>query len=111
MGKINYDRPVMTKAGRKVRILCTDAPGTYSVIGIIEGNSTPTTWTKEGVMHILHPDSELNLANVPDRRSRWVNVYANSSKDTTHRSRVQADCSADSDRIACLELTYEVPNQ
>lgn len=38
-----------TKGGWAVRILCVDGPGDQCVIGIIEGDDDPETWTKEGI--------------------------------------------------------------
>lgn len=107
---LNFDRPITTVSGRKVRILCTDAPGTYPVVGIVEGCSSPSTWTKEGVLHIHNSVSDLNLVNRVEKRSIWVNVYPNKYKDASHRSRGAADECSDDNRIACIELTYEVPN-
>lgn len=65
---IDFTKPVATKGGQKVRILCTDAPGKWPVIGLIEGHDGAYSWTLEG--HQLNhqaPQPE-DLVNVPEVR-------------------------------------------
>ena len=47
MKTLNFDN-VQTVSGKKVRILCTDSPGYYPVVGLVDGNSVPNTWSIEG---------------------------------------------------------------
>ena len=62
---IDWTKPVETVDGRKVRILCTDGPEEYPIVGIIEDEVQ--TWTKEGEFHRYSYNSEwLNLRNVPE---------------------------------------------
>lgn len=48
---ISMDKACKTRDGRKVRILCTDAPGPYPVIGYVEYRdrwSDPHAWDRHG---------------------------------------------------------------
>ena len=66
---IDWTKPVRTKGGLSVRILCTDGPHhLFSVIGIIEGHTSTSLWTKTGEhnhLGALHPSHDGNLENVP----------------------------------------------
>lgn len=50
---LDFSKPVTTRDGRKVRILCTDAPGPFPVVGYIIGNDPfgsirLCTWASNG---------------------------------------------------------------
>lgn len=64
---IDFTKPVATKGGRKVRILCTDGPNKYyPVIGLIEGEDDVETWTLDGLYGIHDAEGvSLNLVNTP----------------------------------------------
>jgi hypothetical protein len=46
-----------------------------------------------------------------EKRAVWVNVYPAAHEDCYHSSKDKADHIAGRDRIACLKLEYEVPEQ
>jgi|GEM_PF-1093894 len=75
---IDWTKPVRTKNGKSVRVLCTDGPGEYPVIGIVDENSIPQTWTLSGQYNLTGHDSFYDIKNAPQRIQRecWVNVYA-----------------------------------
>ena len=76
---IDWTKPVQTRAGRKVRVLCTDGPDLwYSVIGMVDGRLCPETWTIDGVHFANGVTSNLDIINTPEPAvtlTRWVNVY------------------------------------
>ena len=98
---IDFTKPVQTRDGRKVRILCTDGPGDTPIIGLVDGNSYPSIW-KEGGKHASSPT---DLVNVPETRVVWVNM---SSVVKRHSSRKDADWWGDENREACIRVEYEV---
>lgn len=64
---IDFTKPVTTKGGRKVRILCTDGPNKYyPVIGLLEGEDVVETWTLDG-QYLTHEEEghNLDLVNTP----------------------------------------------
>jgi len=76
---IDFTRPVQTREGRKVRILCTDGTSTccgieQPVVGLIEGGIQPCAWTLGGLFNPSAP-SEYDLINVtPPKRKVMVEV-------------------------------------
>lgn len=101
--KFDPKKSVQCSSGRGARILCTDAPGDYPIVALVEqpdGAWYPFTFTKYG-----HRPSGLRLVNVPVKRTFWLNVYENG--DVYRCScRAAADAIKRPHRIACLEITY-----
>ena len=78
---IDWKKPVQTKCGLPVRILCTDAEGDYPVVGLIDG--IPQQWD-------LHGNSEgcsgdWGLENTPPLEKFYVNI----NEDGVYRSSIQ----------------------
>ena len=75
---IDWTKPVRTKDGRAVRVLCTDGPGVYQVIGLVDGECRAWSWTLGGIQN-TGTTGPCDLENVPQRiqRGYWVNVYQN----------------------------------
>ncbi len=48
---LDFTKPVTTRDGRAVRILCTDGQGRRPVVGFVEGDEYPSTWSKDGTFH------------------------------------------------------------
>lgn len=75
---IDFTKPVQTRDGRKVRILCTDSDHPhYPVVGLVE-NISSGTWTLDGKYQIAPVDTgvdEVDLINVPEELSGYVCVY------------------------------------
>jgi hypothetical protein len=46
---ISMDKKYKTRDGRAVRLLCTDGPGIYPIIGLIGGNPITATWNIKGL--------------------------------------------------------------
>jgi hypothetical protein len=66
--KLDLTKPVQTQDGRAVRVLCVDAAEPFSVIGLVEGNSTPCLWTVEGrYFSIRAMKCAVDLVNVPEK--------------------------------------------
>jgi len=82
--QINYDLPVQTRDGRDVRILCTDAPGDYPVVGIVDEDVR--LWRIDG--SYSSESGPLHLQNAPAKPVRtvqWLYANAGTSYDTTQR--------------------------
>ena len=81
MNKIDFGKPVRTKAGTPVRIICTDREGDYPVIGLINVPGTYhrieeiRTWTADGKAFVGSANHGGDLENMPTEFSRWLNVY------------------------------------
>ena len=69
------ERKVVTRDGKDARILCTDFNNErYPIVGEIQGDENPETYTKDGRFHISGPcDDDLFFA--PERHKGWVNIF------------------------------------
>ena len=79
MTAIDWTKPVQTKDGRKVRVLCTDARGRNPVIGLVLNEDEETdemmSWPISGDAWGPDHDYSLDLINVPEKHTLWVNVW------------------------------------
>jgi hypothetical protein len=110
---LDLSKPVQTRDGRKVRILCTErrqAEG-WTIVGLIDGPGEDTIrcWKAGGD---TWADNE-RLVNVPEpERTGWVNIYAPAHGHVTGTiifdTREQAVRMPPNDpsRIACIEIKY-----
>lgn len=110
---IDLTKPVQTRDGRKVRVLCTDRKGSSnSIVGLIVlegGKEYVQTWEANGNF-VTSGDAPADLINVPDKRVVWVNMYPGPIMSAEASSRKQADNNATNNdrREACIRVEYEV---
>ena len=80
----NPSRKVVTRDGRRVRIICTDMKSTtYPVVALIENGSgyeQLTTFSKNGE-YAVNESSRSDLFFAPEKHEGWVNIY----KEGTNR--------------------------
>ena len=80
----NPSRKVVTRDGRRVRIICTDMKSTtYPVVALIENGSgyeQLITFSKNGE-YAVNESSRSDLFFAPEKHEGWVNVY----KEGTNR--------------------------
>jgi len=79
MTKLALTKPVQTRDGYPVRILCTDRVGKYQIIGLIleDDHEYVETWNLNGQKYegAIHDD---DLINVPPKPVKcYINVYRN----------------------------------
>ena len=74
----NPSRKVVTRDGRKVRIICTDAKSRYSVIALAESHDGTTeqflTLTKNGKYFEGGPNTN-DIYFAPEKHEGWINLY------------------------------------
>ena len=79
----NPSRKVVTRDGRKARIICTDRRGyECPIVALIEGKDNEDevrTFTKDGNWSVLGIESISDLFFAPDKKEGWVNVYKKAS--------------------------------
>jgi hypothetical protein len=71
-------KPVMTRDGRKARIICTDASGAKTIIALIKdsgGDEIPMRYYSDGRYFYDEQQSSSCLINVSETKSYWANVY------------------------------------
>ena len=72
----NPSKKVVTKECKKVRIICTDARGSYPVVALIEESyyDNALSYTDDGKLY----NGESNVYDLffaPEKHEGWVNVY------------------------------------
>ena len=71
-------REVVTRDGRKARIICTNKkPAEYPIVALVEdaeSNETEFCFTKEGKLQ-QNKDHQLDLFFVPEKHEGWINIY------------------------------------
>jgi len=103
---IDWTKPVRTKDGRAVRVLCTDGLGDYPVIGLVDGERRCRTWTLDGG-ELTGTIGPCDLENAPQRiqREYWVNVYP--SGIGYNETKYLADEVRTSNCLACVKITID----
>ena len=81
----NPSRKVVTRDGRKARIICTDMKSTtYPVVALIEdgsGYEQLYTFSKNGE-YAVNESSRRDLFFAPEKHTGWINVYRNNDSHT-----------------------------
>lgn len=80
--KAKEGKPVCTRDGRKVRIVCFDAKGCYPIIALtaeLDNTEDITKCTEEGISS-YHKNDDLMM--LPGKKEGWVNVYKDGLLDT-----------------------------
>ena len=112
----NPSRKVITRDGRNVRILCTDAKGDYPIVTLIEtldgSIEFVNKFKKDG--HFLDNDdnnSNRDLFFAPEKHERWVNLYKKddniyASMDT-YKTKEEAEALSCRNCIATVKVEWE----
>ena len=81
----NPSRKIVTRGGRPVRIICTNAKSDYPVIALIKDIDDEHseyerlgTYTKDGYNY-PGEKSQVDLLFAPEKHEGWVNVYKSES--------------------------------
>ena len=73
----NPNRKVVTRDGRSVRIICTDAKGDFPIValvGIYNGAENVFRLEENGHFYYDAEDSR-DLFFAPEKKSAWINLY------------------------------------
>ena len=74
----NPSQKVVTRDGREVRIICTDAKGDEPIIALVYNNireeENVYTYNRDGYFY-KDNDSCLDLFFAPIKKEGWVNIY------------------------------------
>ena len=73
----NPSRKIVTRDGRSVRIICTDAKGDYPVVALVEiYNGAENVFRVEENGHFYYdPEDSRDLFFAPVKKSGWINLY------------------------------------
>ena len=109
---------VITRDGRTVRIICTDAKGDESIIALVYNNireeQNVYTYNRDGYFY-NNNDSCLDLFFDTNKREGWINLYKDKDEGITylpgiiHDSEEEAKkaIKGDPDFIATIKIEWE----
>ena len=116
-------KKVVTRDGRPVRIICTDARGEYPIIALVEyydgNNDNIYSYTKDGVYYPIEPSEEdlFFASEAPKKIARWPNVYKHLtgryglgsmySDKKTAKASIPESCIYQADYIATVKVEWE----
>jgi hypothetical protein len=106
--KIDFTKPVQTRDGRKVRILCTDAGEPFPIVGICEDLTSgrfAQRWTADGYYLDNGKQDRVDLIQAPVKRTVWINIYKDGAY--MYESKYDADMNCEPTRIACVKVEFE----
>ena len=82
---IDFSKPIQTRNGHKVRIICSDRQAPHPIVGLValSGVDNILSWDTNGVYagRSKHaPESDWDLVNVKVKKWRWVWQYNEATK-------------------------------
>lgn len=112
----NPNREVVTRDGRKVRIICTDRKGDTPIIALIhnenEGQEFGCAFYSDG-KYFIDKDDEFDLFFAPVKHEGWMNLYKKNSGlvigDLVYNSEEEAKkiAAGDEDYITTIKVEWE----
>ena len=109
----NPDREVVTRDGRKVRIICTDRKGATPIIALVNDGLSEElghAFYSDGKI-FSDEDNELDLFFAPEKHERWINLYKDgdivyTSMDTFNTKK-EAEIASCSTCVATVKIEWE----
>lgn len=104
----NPTKKLITRDGRSVRIICTDAKGICPVVGLVayENYELAFNAMKDGRI-----DGISDFFFAPEKHEGWVNIYKNEREHYfgkfIYPSEADAEAVADSTCIATVKIEWE----
>ena len=92
-------RKVVTRDGKAVRIICTDAKGICPVVGLVAYENYELAFN---VMKDGRIDGILDLFFAPEKHEGWVNMYRDSNNG--HTTGAVFDSPEDAERVGQQKL-------
>ena len=78
----NPSKKVVTRSGRKARIICTDAKNDYPIVALIETpngrEKQPCGYKKDGT-YVVGEELSCDLFFVTEKKEGWLNIYRSES--------------------------------
>lgn len=112
----NPDREVVTRDGRKVRIVCTDRKGNTPIIALVydanDGQEFGFAFYSDG-KYFIDKDDEFDLFFAPTKHEGWMNLYkkvfGRVIGDLVYNSEEEAKkiAAGDEDYITTIKVEWE----
>lgn len=114
MRKFNFEeakagKPVCTRDGRDVRIICFDRlDDEYPIVALIRDGDDEIcgSFSKAGLISTgVETNGDLMMA--AKKHHGWINVYKYSILSSVYDTKELADAAADESRIDCIKIEWE----
>lgn len=106
--KFDPTKPVQTRDGRPVRILCTDVKSQrFPIVAAVldsNGFERVITYATDG-RELIRTETELDLMNIPEETTEWVNYYEDIQSPSVWKTCEEADVFAAHYREALFKVT------
>ena len=110
----NPSQKVVTRDGRKVRIVCTDMKSRYKIVGIVYDKKDDTesveVFQENGTLFI-HMTSNYDLFFAPVKKEGWVNIYSEQEYrhpgENIFKTKEEAIKYKDINYIATIKIEWE----
>ena len=104
---LDLTKPITTRDGRAVRILCMDGPGSRPIVGII--GQHVCCWFENGSYFEYRTNPQANdLINPPVKRRGWVNIslgaHGGYACGTVWDTQLEAKQAADTRTVDTVQL-------
>ena len=106
---------VITKDGKSVRIICTDAKQDYPVIGLLslDDKSETTVYYKKNGRWLADNQDEWDLFFAPSKREGWVNIFKDEDLPFINgdiyesKDKAEEEAIGEPDYIATIKIEWE----
>lgn len=112
----NPSRKIVTRDGRKVRIICTDKRGAdFPIVALVECENKEETcyYTKNGCWD-FDTESANDLFFAPEKHEGWINLYRSEGLESVYTANVydskdEAECAAqgEEDYLTTVKIEWE----
>lgn len=105
-------RPIVTRDGRSVRIICTDRSGIYPIVALVGESMEVCCYTKEGKF-FSNTQSSNDLFFAPEKKEGWVKVYYGKSRCNTFvcnrifATKEEAEKQKNDNVVAIIKIEWE----
>ena len=110
----NPSQKVVTRYGKRVRIICTDYKSRKPIIGLVKENEENIfTFTKDGKLLENGEKSFVDLFFLPIKKEGWVNIYKMGIKKTRQCGNIfetekeALNFKGDKNYIASIKIEWE----
>ena len=105
----NPSRKVVTRDGRKARIICTDRKSSYPIVALVENhdsdNESVYSYREDGLYSLFNLSEENNLFFAPERHEGWINIYRDSDNGRVYTGR-SYDSKEDAEKRKASDENY-----
>ena len=111
----NPSQKVVTRDGKPVRILCTDAKGDYPIVGLIyyphgDEREVPENYTENGSCYIDNDECSSDLFFEPIKKEGWINIYKGNidrAVGAVYTNKEEAEKNRTACHVATIKITWE----